>query len=306
MRFDRVTLALITVQLLFAIHYVAAKHLLATIPAPAWTVMRVGGAALVLLLLTARQWKSWPRDVKSWGQLALLSVFGVILNQILFLEGLSRTVPSHSALINTSIPVVTLVVAVLLRHEKFDGRKIAAIALSLAGVLILLRIDDFDPSAGTVQGDLLTLANASSFSVFLVLSRPVARRLGARIVTPITFLLGSLAVGVYGWPAIQTMNWATVPPSIWAIAVFIVLGPTVGTYGLNVWALRRVESSAVALFVYLQFVLAAPLSAWLLEEPLSWRLIPAAILVFSGVALTARRPRRMQAGPPSSESGPST
>lgn len=292
MRVDRVTLALLTVQLLFAVHYVAAKHLLTHIPPPAWAALRVGGAALVMLLLTARSWKTWPRDARSWGELALLSVFGVIVNQILFVEGLSRTVPSHSALINTSIPVVTLVVAVLLRREQFDARKIVAIAVALCGVLILLRVDDFDPSAGTVQGDLLTLANASSFSVFLVLSRPVAQRLGARVVTPLTFAIGAVGIGIFGAPALRAMDWTAVPPSVWWLAILIVLGPTVGTYALNVWALRRVESSRVALFVYLQFVLAAPLSAWLLDEQLSWRLLPAAALVFLGVALTRRPPRR--------------
>lgn len=291
MRLDRVTLALLTVQLLFAVHYVAAKHLLAYVSPPAWAALRVTGAAVVMLALTWRSWPSWPRDLRTWGQLGVLSVFGVILNQILFVEGLSRTVPSHSALINTSIPVVTLVVAVLLRQESFDRKKIVAIVMSLAGVLILLRIDDFDPSAGTVQGDLMTLANASSFSVFLVLSRPVAQRLGARIVTPLTFALGAVVLGAYGLPAVLAIEWATIPPSVLALAVLIVLGPTVGTYGLNVWALRRVESSNVALFVYLQFVLAAPLSAWLLDEPLSWRLLPAALLVFGGVALTVRRRR---------------
>ena len=297
MRLDRVTLALLTVQLLFAVHYVAAKHLLAYVPPSAWVALRVTGAALVMVALTAHQWRRWPRDGRSWGQLAVLSVFGVIVNQILFVEGLSRTVPSHSALINTSIPVVTLVAAVLLRHEVFDRRKLAAVALSLSGVLILLRIEDFDPSAGTVQGDLMTLANASSFSVFLVLSRPVAQRLGARVVTPITFLIGAVVVTAYGFPSLLSMDWGAVPASIWALAVFIVLGPTVGTYALNVWALRRVESSRVALFVYLQFVLAAPLSAWLLDEPLSVRLLPAAMLVFTGVALSRRRPSRPTPNP---------
>ena len=292
MRFDRVTLALLTVQLLFAIHYVAAKHLLEHIPPPAWAALRVTGAAAIMLAFTRHDWPRWPRSRRMWARLALLSVFGVIVNQILFVEGLSRTVPSHSALINTSIPVVTLLAAVLLRQEHFDRRKIAAVAVALTGVLILLRVEDFDPSAGTVQGDLLTLANASSFSVFLVLSRPVARELGARIVTPIVFGIGAIAITLFGLPSLVSTDWSAVPPLVWLLAMVIVLGPTVGTYALNVWALRRVESSRVALFVYLQFVLAAPLSAWLLDEPLSLRLIPAAALVFLGVALTRRRPTR--------------
>ena len=291
MRLDRVTLALLTVQLLFAGHYVAAKYLLTYVPAPAWVALRVGGAAVLLVLFTRDKWHQWPRDARTWGILAGLSLFGVILNQLLFMEGLSRTVPSHSSLINTAIPVATLGVAVLLRQESLTRRKLVALAVSLAGVLVLLRIDRFDPGAGTVQGDLLTLCNATSFSTFLVLSRPVVRRLGAGVTTPIAFLIGAVVVGLYASGDLAALDWSSIPGHVWLIALFIVLGPTVGAYLLNMWALGRVESSRVALFVYLQFVLAAPLSAWLLEEPLSWRLLPAAALVFTGVAISQRKPR---------------
>ena len=287
MRLDRVTLALLSVQLLFAVHYVAAKWLLTLIPPPAWVALRVTGAAVVLVLVTRSRWKDWPRDRGTWLKLAVLAVFGVVLNQILFLEGLSRTVPSHSALINTSIPVTTLLVAVLLRQERLTARKALAVALSLSGVLFLMGLDRTDLAGGTLLGDILCLVNATSFSVYLVLSKPVVARLGARVTTPTTFLLGSLAVLAYGAPSLSTHDWSQVPWTAYALGAAIIAGPTVGAYMLNLWALRRVDSSRVALFVYLQFLLAAPLSAWLLRETLSWRLIPAAVLVFAGVALSS-------------------
>lgn len=297
MRIDRVVAALLLVQLLFAIHYVGTKWLMEFIPARAWVALRVGGAAVVLLLL-ARPWWRRFRLARPWvGRLLALSLFGVCLNQILFLEGLSRTVPSHSALINTSIPVTTLLVAVLLRQERLTPRKAFAVALSLAGVLLLLGIEDVDLAEGSRTGDLMCLANATSFSVFLVLARPVMRELSPFVVTPLIFLAGSLGVGLYGSPSLAGLDWGSIPEAAWWMAAAMILGPTVGAYFLNQWALSRVESSMVALYVYLQFLLAAPLSALFLGERLSWRLLPAALLVFAGVALSSLRRHEKRGGP---------
>ena len=102
------------------------------VPARAWVALRIGGATLVLILVARPWWRNFSRARPLLPRLLVLSLFGVCLNQILFLEGLYRTVPSHSALINTSIPVTTLLVAVLLRHEKLTRRKAAAVILSLS------------------------------------------------------------------------------------------------------------------------------------------------------------------------------
>lgn len=291
MRIPAVYLALLTVQILFAVHYVGTKWLLQSLPAPAWVALRVTGAAIVLCLVTWRHWHHWPRDRRTWLEVAGLATFGVVLNQVLFLEGLSRTWPSHSALINTSIPVSTLLLAVAFGREALGWRKIASLALALSGVLWLIGANGFDLSSRTVVGDLLCLANATSFALFLVLSRGLMRRLGPAVATPITFLVGALPVGLYGARALIALDWPAVPHPVWWAAAGLVLGPTVGAYLLNNWALARTESSQVALFIYLQFLLAAPLSALFLDDPLSWQLAPAAALVFTGVALSTRTRR---------------
>jgi drug/metabolite transporter (DMT)-like permease len=147
-----------------------------------------------------------------------------------------------------------------------------------------------------LRGDLLCLANATSFSVFLVLSRPIMQRHSAWITTPALFVAGSLGVTAYGLPELRALPWGEVSGMAWLVGGAIVLGPTVGSYGLNNWVLGRAEASTVALFIYLQFVLAAPLSWAILGEELSWRLIPAGVLVFTGL-LIAVGGRKKRAAP---------
>ena len=52
----------------------------------------------------------------------------------------------------------------------------------------------------------------------------------------------------------------------WLGLIYIVLFPTVGTYFLNVYALKRAPSSLVAIYIYVQPVLGALMAAATLGE----------------------------------------
>jgi drug/metabolite transporter (DMT)-like permease len=282
----RVVAALVLVQVSFAVHYVAAKVLLESVAAPAWAALRVLSAAAVLLAVHAA--RPAPVARGDLARLALFSLFGVVVNQVCFIEGLARTTASHSALINTTIPVATLAFAVLLGKETLRRQQASGIALALAGVLVLLRLDDLDVDSRWFAGDLLTLLNAASFSLFLVVSKDTIRRVGSLPATAGVLCFGSLGVAAYGGPAASRIDFAALPTSVWLIAGFIVLFPTVLAYFLNYWALARVESSEVALFIYLQPVLAAGLSVAWLGERVGARLLLSSGLVFLGVLLATR------------------
>ena len=87
--------ALLAVQVFFGVHYVGAKIILGYVPPLAWATMRIVAAALILLPATALMGKPWPRLVPDHARLALYALFGVVINQVCFVEGLARTVASH-------------------------------------------------------------------------------------------------------------------------------------------------------------------------------------------------------------------
>lgn len=286
-----VVAALVAVQVLFGVHYLAAKILLEQVPPRSWAVIRVvGGAAVLwgLVLATRRRLPSRPGDVL---QLALYSVLGVVLNQWLFVEGLSRTTPIHSALINTSIPVLTLAFAVALRRERLSRRKLAALALALSGVLLVIRPDPRVLGDLRTVGDLLTLANATSFSLFLVLSKRVLARCDPLAAAAVLFGFGAVGLGLVGGGSVARFDPSRVDPVVWAIAAFIIVGPTALTYVLNYWALARVDSSVVALFVYLQPLIAGVLSWTVRGERPGVPTLVGGGLVCAGVWLAVRSGR---------------
>jgi len=280
--------ALLLVQLLFGIHYVAAKEVLAWIHPAAWVLLRIGSAGLLLLAWLLATRAPWPRAGRDWLALAGFSLCGVVVNQICFVEGIARTTPAHSALINTAIPLWTVAFAVALRRERLTARRAAGLLVALAGVWILLRADRFHLEQDLLTGDLLTVANSASYGLFLVVSKRYLAGRDPLAATAHIFLLGALPVAAYGGGELLRVEWGALPAAFWLWAAFIVLGATIGTYFLIFWALRRVPSSVVALFIYLQLVVATLLDGWLRGGWPSARFYPAAALVFVGVAMGVR------------------
>jgi len=283
-----VHVSLIAVQVFFGVHYLAAKLVLEEMPPRAWAFSRIAAAAIVLWVICMLMRKPIPRDPRIWGWLGLFSIFGVGINQLCFVEGLSRTTPTHSALMNTTIPVSTLAFAVLLGRERLRLRKVVALLVALAGVLLVIRPWASGVPSGMQTGDILTLVNATSFSFFLVISKRLMMKIDALAGTAILLTFGALAIGILGVPPLLDVGLATLSARFWWLAIYIVLLPTAAAYVINYWALARVDSSLVAFFIFLQPAIAATLSWVLLGERPAAIMFAGAALIFLGVALSGR------------------
>src|SRR5678815_5236908 len=238
-----VVAALVAVQVFFGLHYNAARYIMNYMPPRAWATIRiVSAAALLMAFVVATRRSRLPRSPRDLASIALFSVFGVVINQVCFVEGLSRTATPHSAIINTSIPVATLLIAILMRRERATPRKLAGIGLSVCGVLYLIVHSGANLGGGVMLGDLLTLANGMSYSFFLVISKPILSRHSSLAVTAELLAFGAVGITILGAPQLASLDPAAVPARVWWVAGFVVVFCTVAAYILNAWALKRVES----------------------------------------------------------------
>lgn len=277
--------ALITIQVLFGINYLASKFIVSSLSPGAWAALRTSSAFIVLLgfMLVRRQSLPSTKDI-AW--LAFGAFFGIVLNQGLFLEGLARTTISRSALICSQIPTFVLLFSVLSKQEKISPIKILGFLAGITGVLVLLEVDQFKLDSQYLTGDLMTLGNAASFALFVVISRRVMARNDALSASTIVFFFGSLGMMIYGGKDLFTTDSALFTPAIIGSMTFVVLGATVLTYFLNLWAVKRAQASRVAIYIFLQPLIASVLGIVFRDEVISGRFILATALVF--VALTLR------------------
>jgi drug/metabolite transporter (DMT)-like permease len=280
------------VQLFFATLAIAGKIALRELSSPALVLARVGGAALVFFAIHRLTTGEKIRETRDYLALALYSVLGVSLNQLLYLAGLERTTATTAQMFIVAGPAITLAVGMMRGAERGTLLKWTGIVLAGSGALTLVAA----VPANNRLGNLFILTNVVIYSVYLVLTRGIVRRYHPLTVITWIFAFGAmllLPIGVAPLirelPGLSLQGWVAV---VWIIAL-----PTVAAYYLNVWALLHVESSIVSAFVYLQPVLTAVMAVSILGERPSARLIPSAALIAAGVAVTIHEQRARERGP---------
>lgn len=291
-----VIVALLLVQVFFATLPIAVKVALRDLSSPALALMRVAGAAALFWVLHRATVRGRVRSWRDYGLLAAYSLFGVILNQLLYITALSLTTATAAQTLVTAGPAMTLLIAILAGRETGTPAKWLGIGLAGSGALVLVGVGVHE---GSALGNLLALLNVACYSVYLVISRGLLRRYDALTVITWVFTFG--VAGMLPWglgPALREVGGMSA--TTWMMMAYIVVFPSVGAYWLNTWALARAESSLVSTFVYLQPPLTAALAVPLLGEHVSWRMLPAVVLIFAGVAVAIRAGRSRPPGEPPS------
>src|SRR5512144_1905949 len=135
-----VHIALLFVQIAFGSLAVEGKLAMSPrfgVSPPALAMVRILGGALVFMPLALAQGGPRVRARRDVAELTLLGLFGVVLNQALFLAGLRQTSPVSATLLVATIPVFTVVIAALAGRERLRLRGVTGIALALVGALTL-------------------------------------------------------------------------------------------------------------------------------------------------------------------------
>lgn len=285
--------ALALVQVLFATNAVIGKLALRELSPIALLTIRAPLAVAVfwaLRVVVSRRSTWQPLARGDLPLVAAAGLIGVTINQMLFFAGLARTNATNAVVINATIPVFTVAFSVALGREQATARRLGGLLLALAGALLVTLLGRGGPTLrlelGT--GELCLLANSASYALYLVLSRPLFQRYRTDTVITWAFAFGALGVLPFGAAPVAAELPRTSATGL-AAAGYIVLGPTVGAYFLNGYALRRATASLVAVYIYAQPAIAAVLAAWLLDEHVALITLVGALLIGCGIALVSRR-----------------
>jgi drug/metabolite transporter (DMT)-like permease len=286
--------ALLAVSLLFGANYVVAKWVFREISPTALVVIRAWATAAILgLALVLRPRRDAPAiERRELGELFVYSILGVSLNQWCFLEGLSRSSATNASIMLVCIPVLTLAFAIMLKRERATLRGIAGIATGLAGALVLiLPRGGIAMSGSAIVGNLFLFAGSASYSLYLVVSKPILRRHDPLVVVTWVFLLAGLTMLPFGFRELTTLASKGLSPEGWGALTFVVIGATVLPYLLNSWALARVQSSIVAVYILVQPMVAGAMGRMFLGERLGPNAAIAAVLIVAGVGMTVASQR---------------
>jgi drug/metabolite transporter (DMT)-like permease len=266
------------------------KIALTVLPSTGLVALRVAGAAIAFAILQHTVGRAQQIRKSDYARIALYALLGVVLNQFLFVKGLSLTTVINATLLGTTIPIFTLLVSIALGYDRLSFRKTLGISFAAAGVIYLL-YPERNFTSDTAFGNLLIVFNSISYGAYLAISKDILKRYGALTVLTWIFIFGCIATLPIGGYALANAPLYLAGTGVWLAVLYIILVPTVVVYYLNAWALARVEPSTVAIYIYLQPLIAFALAPLILNEKWNPRTWLASALIFSGVAIVTWRTR---------------
>ena len=282
----RVYVLIVVMVLLWSVNFVVAKVALREMQPLILSALRTTLAAMIILpiYLWSKREQGWAlRDVPV---LVSLGVFGVALNQVLFVYGLSRTSVSHSSLVIALTPMLVLLIAALLGQERITGQKVLGMAIAISGVATLQFRGG--AGAGNAIGDGLIFLAAITFAAFTVMGKEAATRHGTITVNTFAYVGGAIALApVTVWHGAR-YSFSNVSTLGWVSLVYMALFPSVICYLIYYYALSRIPASRVSAFAYLQPLFATMMALPVLGESLSSGIVLGGLLVLAGVWLTER------------------
>jgi drug/metabolite transporter (DMT)-like permease len=252
--------------------------------------LRIGFAGLFMLPFYA--WENRDRAAR-WTRrdvplLLSMGVFGVTLNQVFFVLGLSRTSVAHAAIIIGLTPMLVLILACLRGLERMTAAKAAGLAIALAGVAVLKVFEPASATGATWAGDFFAFLAALFFAIFTVSGKEATERFSSVTVNTFAYGAGALALApVVFWGA-SRHALAHISAAAWLSMLYMALFSSVLAYLIYYFALARISASRVSAFSYLQPVFATAMGVAILGERLAASVIAGGLIILCGVCLAER------------------
>jgi drug/metabolite transporter (DMT)-like permease len=260
---------------------------------PLWGAGSRFAAGSILLLAVALVARAQlPRGRALLGA-ALFGVFNYFGFFAFGYYGLQRAPSALGGVMIGTLPLLTLILAVVQRVEPFRLRALAGALIAVSGVAVIAG----SPSGGNVP----VLSVASLFAAvvcgaeasILVKRFPPLNPISLNAVAMPTGAMMLLAVS-----ALADESWALPErTTTWLTLAYVIPVGSVALFILFVYVLNRWTATAVSYQFVLFPIVASLVGAWVADEPLSISIAIGAVLAIAGVYVGALAPARKAAAP---------
>lgn len=223
--------------------------------------------------------------------LIIASLLVIGLNQVLIIVGMSLTSPVDASVVCSLTPIFTLIFGAILMGIAFTWSKALGVTIGLAGALIFVFTGQADAEtyvSNPVLGDVACLMAQVFGALYLVCFTKLISKYSLITLMKWMFLISGIAVLPFSLPDMLAVDWSQVILMEYIDLIFIILFGTCLAYMLIPVAQRRVEPTVIAMYNYLQPVVAVVFSVIAGLATFSITNAIATAMVFVGVWIVNR------------------
>ena len=300
--FGATDIGLIVMAVIWGVNYTVVKTGIQSLEPVTFNGLRVGLAAMVLIVVASTvRGVPFPSRKDAW-TLAALGLMGNGMYQLMFILGMARTRAGIAALVIAAGPAWIAIISKLLGREQLARRGWAGIGLQLLGIAAVVgSASAIEASSDAMIGAAMIAAGSIMWALFSVLLTPYTRRAHPLHLSALTMSSGAVLLVGIALPGIIRLDFGTVKLSEWAAVAYAGIGALVIAYLLFYRGVRVLGPTKTAMYGNLQPLIAL-LVAWALlhETPTAGQVVGAA-LIMGGLLLSRTAGIRV---PPSRPPGP--
>ena len=246
-------------------------------------------------------WKrpSFPPQRSIWLALAVLGIINTALPFVLISWGEKSIDSAVAAVLNSTVPLFTLVIAHLFLHdEPITARKAVGLLMGFAGVLVLMARDlEIGSLRAGVLGQAAVLLAAVSYASASVFARRTMREVSPLVQA---FVPMAFADAVVWSMATQVGEPGRLPalPITWVALLWLGLLGSCVAYLLYYHLLHSVGATRAVMVTYVFPVVGVALGVLFLNELTDWHLLAGAALVIASIAVVNWKPKAALAPAP--------
>jgi drug/metabolite transporter (DMT)-like permease len=222
-------------------------------------------------------------------RIAVAGIFGTTVYHIALNEGERFTTSGTAAVIIGTSPGVTLGLAVALGLERFSAWRAVGLAVAFTGVVVVVTVGSGESvSLSHAKGPLIILVASVAFALYNVLLKPITA-------TAHPVAIGS-AAGLFGTAALLPFLASSSVDQLtgagaweWTLILYLGLICTLSAYIAWTAALRHLDASRAAAYLYAIPPMAVVIGAVTLGESVTIWLVLGTLLVVGGVAMAQVR-----------------
>lgn len=251
---------------------------------------RLGVAAIlfwIVSIFTERE-KIEKKDYMKLFAAAMLAMF---LPHLTMLWGLTMSTPFDVSLISTIKPLTTFALSCIILHEKFSLNYLAGLLTAMAGAVLLVWAGASNREFATsVPGLVILILNALSFSLYLVLFRPLISKYKV-VTTQKWMLLFAFLVSIpFSIPGLEVVRTDMLTPKMWLEFGFLAFFATFVTFFLTPIGQKNLTPTRYSIYSYFQLIVAAVAGTAMGVDSLNGWKILAAVLIVGGVWIHRHQP----------------
>jgi drug/metabolite transporter (DMT)-like permease len=249
-------------------------------------LLRVGGAAMILLFVLRVMGIAMPLDRRTWAAFFGMGLLNNVIPFCLIVWGQTHIASGLASILNATTPLSTVVVAhFLTSDEKMTGNRLAGVLVGLAGVVAMIGPEALGGLGTNVVAQLACLGAALSYAFAGVFGRRF-KRMGVAPMATATGQVTASSVMLLPVALLIDQPWTLAAPSpqTWAAILGIAALSTALAYVLYFRILATAGATNLLLVTFLIPVTGILLGTLVLGERLAPQHFLGMVLIGMGLA----------------------